>query len=541
MHLFSLSALALVAGAAAQQPSDSVPLYDNLGDHHRTITTSSPMAQKYFDQGLRLVYAFNHAEAIASFEQALAFDAECAMCYWGIALAFGPNINLPMDSASGAAAYKAAAAAHKLASKTEAAEQALISAVVARYGKDPVAQRAQLDSAYARAMGDVAQRFADDDDAATLYADALMNLSPWIYWTDDAQPREGTPEMLAALERVTARNRKHAGACHLYIHAVEAEFPERAEPCADRLAGLMPGAGHIVHMPGHIFIRVGRYADAIRANQHAIHEDETFIADRNPQGVYPLGYYPHNYHFLNFAALMAADEQIALKSAMDLAAKAQPELLRTPGLSGSMQHYLQTPLFAYLRFDKWQQILALQAPPADLTYATGLWRYARGIAQARGGNVAGAQTELTALQEAAGRPELRELNILSYNTASSVLAIAEATLSGEVAAARKEWEEAERQLTRAAELEAALIYIEPPEWPITPRQHLGRVQIEAGRFAAAQKTYEADLTRFPENVWALRGLATSLEKQGKMAEAKAVQTRLEKALTGSAKAAGHSH
>ena len=541
MHMITLSALALAVGAAAQQPSDSVPLYDNLGDHHRTITTSSPMSQKYFDQGLRLVYAFNHAEAIASFQQALAFDAECALCYWGIALAFGPNINLPMDSASGVAAYNAAASAHRLADKTTAAEQALVAAIVARYGKDPAANRAQLDSAYARAMGGVARRFGDDDDVATLYADALMNLSPWVYWTDDAQPRTGTPEMLSALEEVTARNAKHAGACHLYIHAVEAKFPKRAEPCADRLAGLMPGAGHIVHMPGHIFIRVGRYADAIRANQHAIHEDETFIADRNPQGVYPLGYYPHNYHFLNFAAMMAANEEIAVKAAMDLAAKAQPELLRTPGLAGSMQQYLQTPLFAYLRFEKWEQILALQAPPADLTYATGLWQYARGIAHARTGDVEGAQADLAAMREAAARPELRELYILSYNSAASVLAIAEATLAGEVAAARKQWAEAEHQLTRAAELEAALVYIEPPEWPVTAHQHLGRVQNEAGRFAAAEKTYEADLARFPENVWALRGLAMSLEKQGKMAEAKAVQARLQKAMSGSAKAPARSH
>ena len=541
MHMITLSALALAVGAAAQQPSDSVPLYDNLGDHHRTITTSSPMSQKYFDQGLRLVYAFNHAEAIASFQQALAFDAECALCYWGIALAFGPNINLPMDSASGVAAYNAAASAHRLADKTTAAEQALVAAIVARYGKDPAANRAQLDSAYARAMGGVARRFGDDDDVATLYADALMNLSPWVYWTDDAQPRTGTPEMLSALEEVTARNAKHAGACHLYIHAVEAKFPKRAEPCADRLAGLMPGAGHIVHMPGHIFIRVGRYADAIRANQHAIHEDETFIADRNPQGVYPLGYYPHNYHFLNFAAMMAANEEIAVKAAMDLAAKAQPELLRTPGLAGSMQQYLQTPLFAYLRFEKWEQILALQAPPADLTYATGLWQYARGIAHARTGDVEGAQADLAAMREAAARPELRELYILSYNSAASVLAIAEATLAGEVAAARKQWAEAEHQLTRAAELEAALVYIEPPEWPVTAHQHLGRVQNEAGRFAAAEKTYEADLARFPENVWALRGLAMSLEKQGKMAEAKAVQARLQKAMSGSAKAPPRSH
>src|SRR5690606_17086697 len=386
--------LPLLAALAVQPPQDTVPLYDDLGDHHHAITTTSQRTQQYFDQGLRLMYAFNHAEAIASFQEALRTDPACAMCWWGIAHAYGPNINAAMDSASGVAAWEAAQKAQQLASKTTPVEQALIAAVVKRYGPDPMADRAQRDSAFARAMADVYRQFPNDDDVATLYAEAIMDLSPWVYWTQDRQMRQGTREMIDALESVIARNRNHAGACHLYIHAVEAVQPKRAEDCADRLAGLMPGAGHIVHMPGHIYVRVGRWAEAIEANKHAIHEDETFIADPNPVGVYPLGYYPHNIHFLHFAAMMAGDEALSMQSAADLAAKSTLELQRMPGVAGFSQHYAQAPAFAALRFEKYDDVLAMPQPPADLTYANGLSRFARGVAYARKGDVARAEAEL---------------------------------------------------------------------------------------------------------------------------------------------------
>lgn len=529
----------ILAVAAATAQSEAVPLYDNLGDYHHEITTRSPMAQKYFDQGLRLIYAFNHNEAVASFEEALKHDDRCAMCYWGIAFALGPNINLPMDSASGVAAYMAVSKAKQLANGTTPFERAMIDALSRRYGADPLADRAKLDTAFANAMRDVARRFPADDEAQTLFADAVMNLSPWIYWTADRKPRPQIPEILEALERVTNRNAKHAGACHLYIHAVEATFPERAEACADRLAGLMPGAGHIVHMPGHIYIRVGRYADAIAANQHAIHEDEKFIEDRrpDPMGAYPLGYYPHNYHFLNFAAMMAANEPIAMQSARDLAAKSTPDLLR---LSGAVQHYLVTPLFAALRFERWQEVLDAPMPPADLPYPVGLWRYARGVALARMGQPDRAETELAELRKLADLPELEKLLILSYNTASASLGIAVPALAGEIAAARGQWDQAIDMLRKAVWREDQLVYIEPPEWAIPPRQQLGRVQLLAGRFADAQKTFEEDLARFNENVWSLRGLAESLTRQGKTAEAAAVEKRVRKAIEGT-KGVKHPH
>jgi tetratricopeptide (TPR) repeat protein len=524
----------------SKPPQDTVPLYDDLGSHHHAITTSSPRTQQYFDQGLRLTYGFNHAEAIASYREALRSDPGCAMCYWGIALAYGPNINMPMDSASGAAAYEAARQAQTHATKTTPVERALIRAMAARYGADPKAARAQHDSAYAREMAAAYRAFPADDDVATLYADALMNLSPWVYWTRELQTRPGTDGMLEALERVSARNLEHAGACHLYIHVVEAAYPKRAEPCADRLAGLMPGAGHIVHMPGHIYIRVGRYVDAIRANEHAIHADESFIEGRKPQGVYPLAYYPHNFHFLNFAAIMADRPDIAQESAEQLAAKATPELQRTPGLSGFSQHYAQAPAFAALRFERWDDVLAQPMPPSDLTYANGLLRYARGVALARKGDVAGAESEMTKLRAAAADPALKGLTILSYNTAADILGIAAEALAGEIATVRQRWDEAETHFGKAIALEDALVYIEPPEWVIPPRQNLGRAQMLAGRFAAAERTFEADLERFAENVWSLRGLKQSLEKQGRQADARAVQARIEKAMQGTT-GTGHGH
>ena len=538
----SISALGLLAAltVAAPQSQDTVPLYDDLGDYHVRITTRSSSAQQYFDQGVRLIYGFNHPEAIASFREALRHDPSCAMCYWGMAHALGPNINLPMDSASGAAAHDAAQTALKLSARISAKERAFIRAIVERYGADPTADRAQRDSAFARAMGEVYRAYPEDDEAATLYADALMNLSPWKYWTPELAPRPDTERMLEALERVAARNLKHAGACHLYIHAVEAAYPKRAEPCADRLAGLMPGAGHIVHMPGHIYIRVGRFVDAIEANHHAIHADETFIEDRKPEGIYALGYYPHNIHFLNFAAIMAAREELAIESAQQLAAKATPAFQRTPGLNGFNQHYAQAPLFAALRFERWDDVLAADLPADDVPYAKGLSHYARGVAQARSGDVVRAAAELELLRTIAAKPDLEQITILSYNTASTILEIAVESLAGEVAAAEKDWKVAERHLRRAVALEDALVYIEPPEWVVPPRHQLGRMLIEAGRFGDAQRTFEKDLERFPENVWSLRGLESSLAKQGRGAEAAAVRDRIEKALTGSGKDR-HSH
>ncbi|MGH7481840.1 MAG: hypothetical protein ACRELV_06760, partial [Longimicrobiales bacterium] len=373
--------------AHAAPPADTVPLYDNLGDHHYEISTGVPEAQAYFDQGLRLYYGFNHAEAIRSFREAQRLDDRCAMCWWGEALAWGPNINLAMDSASGVAAYAAVRHALALAEHANERERALIRALSVRYAAPPPAERAALDTAYARAMADVAARYPDDTEAAVLYGESLMDLSPWDYWTAEGEPRPGTPEALASFERVLATNANHPGACHFFIHAVEAVYPERAVPCAERLAGLMPGAGHIVHMPGHIYIRVGRYMDAIEANQHAVHADESYIRDQRPgASAYTVGYYPHNYDFMAFAASMAGRDEMALDAAEQVAALVPAEMLGAPGFD-FLQHWITRPLQMRVRFARWAEILAAPAPRADLPLALGMWHYARGRAFAARGDV----------------------------------------------------------------------------------------------------------------------------------------------------------
>jgi len=508
--------LATMLVAAA--PLDTVPLYTDLGTLHVPITTSAPLAQQYFDQGMRLTYAFNHPEAIRSFEAALAADPRCAMCWWGIAFALGPNINAPMDSASGARAYLASREAARLAGGSSAREQAYIRALQRRYSHPPAAPRAGLDSAYATAMVAVARAWPDDPDAATLAADALMNLSPWFYWLPDDQPRPQTPEILELLEAVIARLPEHPGACHLYIHAVEAAEPEKAVPCAERLAGLMPGAGHLVHMPAHIYIRVGRFSDAVQANEHAVHVDEAFVQDQRPTGIYAAGYYPHNYHFLAFAATMSGQRAVALEAAQQLSGKVSPVLARDVLFMQSMIPYYTLSL---VTFGLWDQVLQQPMPPADLPMATGLVHYARGVAYAATNRPEEAAQELAGVNAA--------LASLPDGEGKVVMSIAQHALQGEMALRSGQAALAVAHFTVAREFEDGLLYNEPPFWYYPIRASLGQALLADGRPAEAQQAYEQDLALYPENVWALAGLKQSLVAQDKGAEADVVQLRLDKA------------
>ena len=428
-HLQPLALALLLAsglGLAAQAPS-AVPLYDNLGTHHYSITTSNPRAQRYFDQGLRLYYAFNHQEAIRAFSEAARLDPACAMCHWGVALSLGPNINAPMDPAAAEPALAALERARE--GQATAAERTLIEALATRYASPPPEDRSELDRAYAEAMGKVVRLYPDNLDAAALYAESLMDLSPWQYWKADGEPRPDTPQILAQLERVIAANPQHPGACHFFIHAVEAVQPERAVPCAERLAGLMPGAGHLVHMPGHIYIRVGRYEDAIRANEHAVHADETFIRDQNPAfGVYVAGYYPHNYDFLAFAASMIGRSERALSASRKIAELVPEPMLREPGMT-FLQHHMTRHLQMDVRFARWDELLAVPAPPSDLPHARGMWHYARGRALVAQGDADAARDELVALQAIAKDPRMAELR-MEFNSPGAVLAIASQVLEG---------------------------------------------------------------------------------------------------------------
>ncbi len=522
--LAAVLAAAASGGAAAQShprhTGAGVALYDNLGSHHYEVTVRVPEAQRYFDQGLRLVWAFNHGEAIRAFNEGERLDSTCAMCAWGEAFAHGPNINGGMDSAAAVAAYAAMRRASARAAGVSARERALIAALAKRYAAVPAPERAELDSAWAAAIGEVADRFPADQEAQVLHADALMNLSPWNYWTRDGKPRPATPVMLKRLETVLAANAQHPGACHLFIHAVEAAHPARAVACAERLAALMPGAGHLVHMPGHIYIRVGRYLDAIAANEHAVHADESYLEGPavSRQGVYAQGYYPHNYHFMNFAASFAGMSNTAIRAARSVTATVGADVARAhPWLESVTPVVWQT----YVTFGRWDSILSEPLPPKDLRYTTGIAYYARGMAFATKRRWAEARAALDTVSAVAARfPE---------GPNRTALRIGAEMLRGEIALRSGRHENALRAFRAALELEDGLAYTEPPYWYYPVRQTLGKALLAAGRPAEAEAAYREDLEHFPENGWSLFGLAQSLDAQGRKADAAKVRARFDRA------------
>lgn len=509
---------------AAQQPAAAapsrVPLYDNLGPWRHRVTTRSPRAQLYFDQGLRLTYAFNHEEAVRSFAEAERLDPRCAMCAWGVALALGPNINAPMDSAAGVRAYAAVRRAQARASGASAPERAYIAALAKRYAPVPLAQRAALDSAYATAMRGVADANARDDDAQTLYAESLMDLSPWAYWTHDGMPRPDTREMVGRLERVIQRTPSHPGACHYYIHAVEARDATRAVPCAERLAALMPGAGHLVHMPGHIYIRVGRFMDAVRANEHAVHADHRFFDGPAGRvtGTYSVAYYPHNWHFLAFAATMAGAGKQALHAAKEAARAIPFDVARQVPLAESVS---PVAWWTMVSFGRWDELLAEPLPPSDLRYLTGMAYYGRGMAfaaRARWPEAGAALDTVRATAAAAPDGENR-----------TALRVAAKALEGEIALRRGEAAAAVAAFREGVQMEDGMQYMEPPTWYYPLRHSFGKALLAYGRADEAERAYRDDLVRFPENGWALFGLSQSLEQQGKRAEAAEVRERFKRA------------
>ena len=498
----------------------SVPLYDNLGSHQYEITTRNPQAQRYFNQGLRLTWAFNHDEAIRSFAEGERLDTSCAMCAWGIAFASGPNINAAMDSAAGVRAAQAIERALRGIDHVSARERALIEALAARYAPTPSGSRAALDSAWAVRIWAVADEFSDDQEAQVLYADALMNLSPWNYWNADGSPRPLTPDILERLERVLAVNRNHPGACHLFIHAVEARDPARALPCAERLAASMPGAGHIVHMPGHIYIRVGRYADAIALNEHAVHADGELLEGPgvSRRGAYASGYHPHNYHFLAFAASMAGMSEKAITAARETAKRLSVEGVKTVPWIESVTPIVQTTL---VTFGRWNAILAEPLPGDSLPFLSAMTWYARGVAHAALGDQRAALGDLERVRALAA----------TYPASDNrtALRIAVKALEGEIALRGKRPTEAIRHFREAAQLESGLTYNEPPTWYYPVRQSLGMALLAARQPAEAERVYREDLERFPRNGWSLYGLAQSLELQGKTSEAYRVRAMFEAA------------
>ena len=512
--------------ATAQGPI--APLLEGLGDHHFPVTTRIPESQIFFDQGLRLTYAFNHSEALRAFKEAARLDPDNAMAYWGWALVLGPNLNLPMVPDVAPQAYSAIQQAAARKDKVSERERAYIEALSSRYSSDPSTDRASLDSAYARAMEDLVERYPDDLDAATLYAASLMNLSPWDYWNLDGSPKGRTEEVLTTLQSVIDRNPRHPGALHYYIHTVEARHPERGEQPADQLAGLMPGAGHLVHMPAHIYMRIGRYSDSYEANRRAVAADENYITQCRAQNIYPLNYYPHNIHFMAWSAMFQGRPEEALQAARKIVDKVPPELSADKNVWALYETFLSQPMFVMVRFGMWEAMLAEPQPDLESRFMTGIWHYGRALAYLHTGQSGAARQELRELS--AARKAMGEIDhYVGYATAGTLLTIAEEIVQGEISYATGSTVEGLAHLERAVRLEDGLRYNEPPDWYFPVRHYLGAMLLDAGRPNEAEVVYAADLRKNPDNGYALYGLYHSLEQQGKKQDAGAIGERFENA------------
>ncbi|MBO9375445.1 hypothetical protein GG804_01565 [Sphingomonas histidinilytica] len=527
-----LSQKLLIAAAIAAPASQAlpIPLYPDLAASPFPVSTRDPQARRYFSQGLLLSYGFNHAGAVRSFREAQRIDPDCAMCWWGEAMALGPNINAPMDDRDRDAALRAMDRAMALRGGASPMERALIEAIARRYSRDPQADRAALDVAYADAMLDAARRFPADDDVAVLAAEAAMDTTPWNYWEADKKTPVGrSGDAVRLIEGVLRRNPSQAQAAHLYIHLLEASDPERAEAAADRLAApLVPSAAHLVHMPGHIYQLRGRHADSIRVNVAAARADEAFIRSAGDHGLVRYGYYPHNIHFIVTSAQMAGDMPLAMREARRLRTVLDPE---TSARMAWIQAIDAAPYFAMAQFAEPAAILALPAPDPRLSYAAAMRHYARGIAYAQRRNKAGFDGEMAAMARL-GTSDGMKAMVDQGVPAPDLVRLAERVARGRFAAASGAYDEAIGFYREAAAIEATIPYQEPAYWYYPVRQSLGAALFLAGRHDAASDAFRAALAQTPNNGWALYGLARSEAAQGRKIEAAAARKAWSKAWLG---------
>ena len=524
--VFAFTQVGRPAAALTQDDQPLAPVLEDLGTLHHEISTSSERAQLFFDQGLKMTYGFNHAEAIRSFTEAARQDPDAPMPYWGQALALGPNINDSMPFERELEAYAALQKAIERKAHGTPQEHAYIDALATRYSNDENRDRHALDEAYAVAMKSVWEEFPNDADAGTLYAAALMNQMPWNYWSDGDTPKPATAEVIQTLERILEMVPDNPGAHHYYIHIVEASNdPDRGVPSADVLESLMPGAGHLVHMPAHIYLRVGRYAEASESNVRAIAADESYIAACQAQGLYPVGYYPHNIHFLWASSNFEGRRQVSIASARKLAFKTPRQLLHS---FAALQDFIITPLYSFVRFGLWNEILTEPKPEDDLVFPNTIWRYARARAFTERGELEDAATEVAAL-EALVDDEALDLIVIGRNQATRIARIALHIATGELTVKQGRTAEGIARLEEAVALQDDLVYSEPAAWHYPVRHTLGAALLEAGRVAEAEAVYRTDLEQHRTNGWSLLGLMQSLNAQGRDAEAAATRTAFQKA------------
>ena len=515
--------VAFVAHAHDTAPSPMAGIDPGLGPLHHPVSTRNAQAQAYFDQGLKLVFAFNHEAAIKSFERAFELDPDLAMAQWGIALALGPNINQPMNATAHKAAYAALQKAIALKPHASSAERAYIDALATRYSADPEAAVGPLSEAYRDAMKRLVARYPQDNDAAVLYAESLMDLNPWKFWTPDGKPADGTLEIVAVLERVLARQPTHIGANHYYIHAVEASpHPEQALAAAKRLETLAPSAGHLVHMPAHVYIRTGDYLEAAHANVVAAAADER-LAKSGVESMYLVGYYGHNLHFLAISNAFAGDSAQAIAAARKLYDVQSPRIKEVPFVDG----FLFTPALLLVQFGRWDDVLALPEPAFEAPISGALWHFARALALSGKGRLNDAQAERARFLEAAGA--LGKSIEYGNNNAPAIMAVARPYLDGRIALMAGDTTAAITLLRQAVVAEDELVYDEPPAWYLPSRDALGAALLRAGDYPAAEQVFRDELAVHAQSGRALFGLRAALAAQGREQEARAVQKQFERA------------
>jgi tetratricopeptide (TPR) repeat protein len=508
----------------ATKEIEPLPFATGLGDINHPVSTTNAEAQKFFNQGLAYLYAFNHEESVRAFKQAAQLDPQLAMAYWGAAVALGSNYNLQAEGPQLLEAYANLQKALALSAKTPEPERAYIEALAKRYSADLTADQKKLAVDYKNAMGELVRRYPDDLDAATLYAESMMNLRPWNLWTHDGKPEEGTLEIVAVLEGVLRRNPNHTGANHYYIHAVEASTnAERALPSAARLATLAPKAGHLVHMPSHVYIRTGDYNEAAKSNADAIVADREYIAKAGAQGVYQLMYYNHNIHFLAAANAMKGRYADAIKAARELEANVKPHVSAMPMLEMFMPYATVT----LVRFHRWDEILKVPQPASEQKITTAFWRFARGMAYAGTNQVPNAEAELKEFQAVAKTVPADAP--FGNNLASTLFKVAEPMLAGKIAFVRGDNKTGIDLLSKAVETEDLVNYYEPPDWDLPVRELLGGVLLLHGDYAQAERVFRAEIAKHQRNGRALFGLAESLRRQGNDSSARMVQIEFERA------------